>query len=161
MSYVSELDDCKDFGDIFKLVKRAVEQFLGERRSGLMLYLANLPLNVGAFHGVGTNAIVMNRVLLEIVTQSAKSRRELNSFIFSILLHEYLHSLGHVDEREVRELAYEVAKRSFGENHPAAEMAVNDPTAFLTRIPKLSRKDFGESLEVVKDFDRSSRAYIA
>ena len=58
-----------------------------------MLLLADLPLRLGAFHGVGTNSIVMNRTLLDRIVKSGHSRLEVNSFIYSILLHEYLHSL--------------------------------------------------------------------
>jgi hypothetical protein len=73
---------------------------LKERRGGLMLYLANLPPQIGALHQVGSNSIVLNRLVLKAIESLAKSRRELNSFIYTILLHEYLHSLGYIDEQE-------------------------------------------------------------
>ena len=44
------LSRSRGYGEIFDLVKRAVEKVLGVDRVGLMLYLGDLPLRVGAFH---------------------------------------------------------------------------------------------------------------
>lgn len=70
------LDLCEDFGDVFELVKKSAERSLGQRRAGLMLYLARLPKHIGAFHTVGTNGIVMNRNTLDVVTHGARSLRK-------------------------------------------------------------------------------------
>ena len=72
----------------------------GRHRAGLTLYLAELPTNVGAFYPVGSNVIVMNKELLKVVDESPKSKRVKTSFVYSILLHEYLHSLGYLNESE-------------------------------------------------------------
>ena len=84
-----DYERAKGYGEIFALVKKAVENSLGEHRVGLMLFLGNLPLNVGAFHPLGTNDIVLNRRLL----MAVKSEQRNKAQIFSILLHEYLHTL--------------------------------------------------------------------
>jgi len=60
-----QLDSSENFGDVFEIVKRSVKDQLGKERAGLMLVLADLPMHLGAFHGVGTNSIVMNRALLD------------------------------------------------------------------------------------------------
>jgi len=98
LDYSMELDKCEDFSDVFELVKKAVKDVLGRWRVGLMLVLADLPINIGAYHSLGSNSIVVNRKILEAVKDSIKSKRKLNSWIFLVLLHEYLHSLGYVDE---------------------------------------------------------------
>jgi len=103
-SMSERLDQCENFSDVFELVKRTAEHSLGQRRAGLMLYLARLPKHIGAFHTLGTNGIVMNRNTLDVVTHGARSLREINSYVYSILLHEYLHALGHVEERDVRKI---------------------------------------------------------
>lgn len=157
---VEALERCKDFGDVFEVVKRAVKENLGQGRVGLMLYLGDLPLRVGAFHQVGSNGIVMNRRILNLVVASAKSTTELNSFIFSILLHEYLHSLGYMDERQVRKLVYEISEKSLGADHPATEMAVSGPMAMfpIQEIP--NNEDLG-GFELIRDFERSNQTYIS
>jgi hypothetical protein len=159
-SLSEELNRCKNFGDVFQLVKRAVKETLGESRVGLMLYLGNLPINVGAFHQVGSNGIVLNRRVLNLVEGSAKSTLELNSFIFSILLHEYLHSLGYLNERQVRKLVYEISQKTFGEDHPATEMAANGPMKGLPLHEFQFDEDVGD-FEIIVDFERPNQNYIS
>jgi hypothetical protein len=158
-SYVRELEECKGFGDVFKLVKRSVKEVLGRGRAGLSLYLSDLPKNVGAYHPLGSNGIVINRRLLDIVSKVG-SKVELNAFLYSILLHEYLHSLGYVDERTVRRLTYEVCRRVFGESHLVTKMAFKGPMTLFPSI--LYAPDTGTpgATILVKDFDDSNQSYI-
>jgi hypothetical protein len=113
------------------VVKRSVKDFLNMERTGLELYLKELPLEVGAFHKMGTNIIVMNRALIDRVVEAQVSFAEMRSFIFNILLHEYLHSLGIYDELKTRRLTYEISKVSLGEKHPATILARKGPWAIL------------------------------
>jgi hypothetical protein len=127
---------------------------MGLHRVGLMLFLGNLPIRVGAFHPMGTNDIVINRRLLGSVI-SLKQKAN----IFAILVHEYLHSLGYSNERKVRRLTYSICQENFGKNHPAVEAALTGPWAELTG------EDFVEiepelNLEMVKDFERIEGGYI-
>ncbi len=129
---------------------------MGQHRVGLMLYLGNLPMKVGAFHPMGTNDIVLNRRLLE---AAAKTEPKWKAYVFSILLHEYLHSLGYADERQVRGLTYRISLDNFGRDHPVVEAAITGPWV------NLSREDFesmGEEmdLERVPDFERIDSGYI-
>jgi len=161
LSYTQELDEAKGFGDVFEVVRRAVKNVLGEYRAGMSLFLVELPPQVGAFHEVGTNVIVMNRMLLTMVSERTKTRREANAFTFSLLLHEYLHALGHLDEREVRGLVYRVSKEALGEEHEATAMAIHGPLTLFPDIMWSRPPPHVESFEVVKDFDRSNQSYIA
>ena len=68
LTFREHLDRCKDYGDVFEVVKKAVKQSLNRERAGLMLYLGNLPLQVGAFHGVGSNGIVLNKRVLRLIS---------------------------------------------------------------------------------------------
>ncbi|HEX9913725.1 MAG TPA: hypothetical protein VGB32_02310 [Candidatus Bathyarchaeia archaeon] len=149
-----ELEQARCYGDIFTLVKKAVKRSLELHRVGLMLYLGNLPIRVGAFHPMGTNDIVINRRLLG----STKSLKE-KSQVFTILVHEYLHTLGFSDERQVRRLTYKVCQENFGKSHPAVEAALTGPWSDLTE------EDFEEmepelNLELVRDFERVDIGYI-
>jgi len=157
---VKQLDLCRNFGDVFEVVKKTVERSLGQRRSGLMLYLAELPEHVGAYHAVGTNGIVMNKSALDAVTRSARTIREINSYVYSILLHEYLHSLGYVDEAQARKLVYEISKENLGVDHPATEIAHRGPAVMFPGVGEPTFKEHSEDVEIVTDFDRSTGSYI-
>ena len=157
---VKQLDLCRNFGDVFEVVKKTVERSLGQRRSGLMLYLAELPEHVGAYHAVGTNGIVMNKSALNAVTRSARTIREINSYVYSILLHEYLHSLGYVDEAQARKLVYEISKENLGVDHPATEIAHRGPAVMFPGVGEPTFKEHSEDVEIVTDFDRSTGSYI-
>jgi hypothetical protein len=156
----TELEKSRSYSDLFVIVKKAVKKVLGQHRSGLLLYLGDLPLGIGAYHQVGSNGIVLNRRVLEVASRSTKTDIELNSFIFSLLLHEYLHSLGYLDEREVRRLVHNVSLEVFGEGHPAVTMALEPP---LTKIlpPDMHMEDASPYLELVRDFEKPDQPYIA
>lgn len=156
--YAEALQACRNFGDVFELVKRSVEETLHQRRAGLMLYLADLPLAVGAYHEVGSNTIVVNSALLKMVEGRAKSREEVNAYLYSILLHEYLHALGYIEEAKVRRLVYLVSKDILGPEHPATRMAAN-PTVIASQIPPIHHRPTGAA-ELVRDFDRPDHHYI-
>ena len=162
-SLTEQLDSSENFGDVFEIVKKSVKECLGRERAGLMLVLADLPLHLGAFHGVGTNSIVMNRTLLDRIVKAGHSRIQVNSFVYSILLHEYLHSLGVIEEPEVRSLVRDISIRTFGENHPAAKIATAGPWAILN-WPNENQPPIEvnppRAMELVRDFDRSHLSYI-
>ena len=150
----TDLDHAKDYGDIFVLVKNSVKKSLGLHRVGLMLYLGNLPIRVGAFHPMGTNDIVLNRRLLG-QTKTLKEK----SNVFAILLHEYLHTLRFRDERKVRKLTHKVCQENFGETHPVVQASLTGPWGELTS------EDFEDietslNLERVRDFERIEGGYI-
>jgi len=161
-----QLDNSENFGDVFEIVKRSVKDQLGKERAGLMLVLADLPMHLGAFHGVGTNSIVMNRTLLDRIVKGGNSRIQVNSFVYSILLHEYLHSLGLIEEAEVRTLVRDISLKTFGNDHPASRIAAAGPWSMLPRswssgadsndVPQSHRE-----MELIKDFDRSHSKYIS
>jgi len=162
----SLLEDSKGLPDVFEVVKKAVERTLGERRAGLMLGLADLPLPLGAFYVVGSNIIVMNQNLHNRIR--VENPHMVNAFSFRILLHEYLHSLGYLNEVEVRRLVYEVSQSALGENHPATRISWRriqyflPHTHFMPRRSRRGRRRLSDlEITVVKGFDRSSTGYIA
>ena len=155
-----QLDQCRNFGDVFEVVKKTVEHSWGQRRSGLMPSLAELPEQVGAYHAVGTNGIVMNKSALDAVTRSARTIREINTYVYSILLHEYLHSLGYIDEAQVRRLVFEISKDNLGADHPATDIAHKGPAVIFPGVGEPSFKEHSENVELITDFDRSTDSYI-
>jgi hypothetical protein len=155
------LDASRDFGDVFELVKKSAERSLGQRRAGLMLYLAKLPKHIGAYHTMGTNGIVMNRTVLDMVTHGARSLREINSYVYSILLHEYLHSLGYVEEKDVRKIVYDISLEMFGPEHPATQIASKGPGSMFPEISLHEVPTETPDVEVIPDLERSSQRYIS
>jgi hypothetical protein len=155
------LDASRDFSDVFELVKKSAERSLGQRRAGLMLYLAKLPKHIGAYHTMGTNGIVMNRTVLDMVTRGARSLREINSYVYSILLHEYLHALGYVEERDVRKIVYDISLEMFGPEHPATQIASKGPSSMFPEISLHEVPTETPDVEVIPDLERSSQRYIS
>lgn len=165
MSFDSELSSAKDLADIFELVKVIVRKTIGKERPGLMLGLANLGGGphgfVGAFFPIATNIIVMNSLPLKRIRETDPALYK--PYVFHILLHEYLHTLGVIDEVATRRMAYEISAKTFGKEHPVTQFAVD-----LSRfVPKLVYPVYGwqpqedYQLELVKGFDRSStQSYI-
>lgn len=154
------LSSAEGFDTIFEMVKAATEKKLGMHRAGLTLVLGDIPNEVGAYHEMGSNAIVMNRNILRIVEKLSKTRSRRNSYVFMILLHEYLHSLGYTSDRQVRTLGKEITDEFLGSKHVAAEMAVRPLDQFFPDLTKLSGfRDKGE-YQTVRRFDSSSTPYI-
>jgi hypothetical protein len=156
----NRLDTAKNYGEIWNIVRDTVEFSLGKRRGGMMLFLDDLPLQLGAYHPVGTNNIVLNRRLIEIVEASIKNRRVVNALIYNLLLHEYLHALGAFSEVRVRRLVYEIARKCFGEKHIATVVAEKTPWALLKGIPLEHVNIRKRVMEIVKDFEKTDRYVV-
>ena len=149
------------FDEIFELVKKAVDQVIGVHRAGLTLVLGDIPNQVGAYHEMGSNAIVMNRNIMKIVWRSTRSKQRRNSYAFMILLHEYLHTLGFTDDGQVRELSRKITETYIGKGHIAGEMAVSPLDKFFPEITQFSTFRDNGRFETVTKFDTSSTSYIA
>jgi hypothetical protein len=154
-----ELDSEMDYDAIFSVVKKTVKQVVHRERAGLGLALAELPPTLGAFWEIGGNYIVMNEALIGAMTSLARNRTEFNSFIYSILTHEYLHSVGFIDEGEARILTAKVAVESFGEDHPASIISSAGPWAIYSDLLRV-RGGNGSGLKIVSRFDSDSTSYI-
>ena len=85
--YRSRLENAEGYGEVWEIVKATAKSSLNERRVGMMLFLDDLPLRLGAYHSLGTNNIVLNRALVNIVEAASKSKRLINSFVYVLLLH--------------------------------------------------------------------------
>jgi len=161
LDYSSRLDNAQNYAEIWEIVKDTTKYSLGKQRIGMMLFLDDLPLSIGAYHPLGTNNLVLNRTLVQIAEAATNSRKLVNSFVYVLLLHEYLHALGYVAEEDVRPLVYEVAKKSFGEDSLVAKLAEKGPWALLRGVPLNVIQAPKRVMEIVKDFERSNQKYIS
>jgi hypothetical protein len=146
------LDAPADYDAVFRVVRGAVRRALGIERPGLGLGLSNLPPQLGAYWQVTGNLIVLNENLVETMRAHARSPVELNSFVYVILAHEYLHALGYLDERAVRQVTAHVTRTAFGAEHPATRMAEGDLWQMFPFLAYAPRGD-GRRMKVVTRFD--------
>lgn len=163
-TFAEKLNDAEGVGDIFELVKEAVWKTRGTGRAGLSLGLIELESGehawIGGFHQLGSNLIVMNKAPIRSI--GLKSPELFRPYAFHVLLHEYIHSLGYVDEGLTRRMVRDITVELFGEEHTTAQMSQN----MARFIPELSHAPEGfepgenAAIELVRDFDRSSTEYI-
>ena len=154
------LESAAKYGEIWEVVKDTVEFTLHKHRRGMMLFLDDLPIRLGAYHPLGTNNIVLNRTLVQIVEGAIKSKRIVNALVYNLLLHEYLHALGEISEPKVRQLVYEITKKCFGENHITTLLAKKSPWALLKGIPLETVDAPKRIMEIVKDFEKTDKYIV-
>lgn len=146
------LDRPADYDQVFQVVRGAVRAVLGVERPGLGLTLSDLPPQLGAYWQITGNMIVLNEGLVQAMRAHASTPLELNSFVYVILAHEYLHALGYLDERAVRDVTARVTRTAFGAEHPATKMAEGDLWQMFPFLA-YARGGHGQRLKVVSRFD--------
>lgn len=147
------------FGEIFELVKQAVEQVYKLHRAGLSLVLQGLPANLGAYHVLGSNMIIVNKRILGLI-KGIKTHEQYNSYLFTVLTHEYLHSFGITNEFRVRSMTYQICSSFMGEGHPATVMARYEPWSVFPELGSL-QNTFDDKFKIIKEFDGKSQPYIS
>ena len=119
-SIIQRYEKATAVNEIFEIVKDAVKESLNRERGGLMLGLSDLGIDangfIGGYHQMGSNAIILNNSVLKRISKARQDM--LKPYAFSVLLHEYLHSLGVLDEARTRLLTFKICSDCFGENHP-------------------------------------------
>ncbi len=148
-----------DFNEAFELVKSTVEARYKMHRAGLSLVLQVMPTNLGAYHVLGSNLIIANKRILDIIKRY-KSNEEYNSYLFMVLVHEYLHSFGIIDELQVRKMTYTLIASLVGEDHMATSMARYQPWHLFPELNLFHNNSFEQQFEVIKNFDKTTQSYI-
>jgi hypothetical protein len=157
--YGNKILQLADFNQAFELVKSAVEEKFNMHRAGLSLILQGLPTKLGAYHVLGSNLIIVNKRILGII-KIHKSLGEYNSYLFMVLTHEYLHSLGIIDEIQVRKMTYTLLVSLVGEQHIATKMARHQPWDLFPELSLFNDNSFEQKFEIVKNFDKTTQSYI-
>jgi hypothetical protein len=158
--YRAKVASLKDFDEAFELVKSAVFAKFKMHRAGLSLILQVMPTNLGAYHILGSNVIVMNSHVLTAIRRLSGSEQEYNAYVFMVLAHEYLHSLGIVDENRVRQMTYDLCRTLLGEDHSSTKMAKEDPSSLFPQLRGMMQTQFGREFQIVKNFDKAGQSYI-
>ncbi len=157
--YQDRLLQVKDFNETFELVKSAVDSKFKMHRAGLSLILQVLPTQLGAYHVLGSNMIIMNKRILSII-KSKKSLLDYNSYLFMVLCHEYLHSFGIMDEIQVRRMTYDLCQSLLGKDHCASMMAKYQPWDVFPELKLYQTNNFEPNFEIIKNFDKTTQSYI-
>ena len=163
-NFKMRLEEAETFADIFEVVKAVVLKTTKKSRGGLMLGIADLGNHPNGFFGgfftTGSNVIVMNKIPLQRIKETKPELYK--PYVFYILLHEYIHSLGILDEGKVKSWTNQIIKDALGEDHLATQIAANTE-CFMTHLvyPDSAWKPNDTDLELVDNFDRSSVCYIA
>jgi len=154
------LDAATGYPEVWQTVKDTVDFTFGIRRGSMMLFLDDLPLQLGAYYPVGTNNIVLNRHLVEIVEATLSDKKTVNALVYNLLLHEYLHALGELSEVEVRRQVIAVATKCFGEDHTATVLAQKSPWILLKDIPLEATAAPKRVMQIVQNFEKTTDKYI-
>jgi predicted Zn-dependent protease with MMP-like domain len=152
--------------DIFEDIKKRVYDTIGRKRAGLMLGLSEIGIYrgfyIGAYHILTSNYIVLNKTPLHVLKD--KSEDLVYAYIYHLLLHEYIHTLGVADELICRQLTYEISNENFGKDSMITFLAGG---GFKKLFPEIIHApiDFGakidKRIELVRGFDRSSCNYYS
>jgi hypothetical protein len=156
----------KDLIETFESVKEAVRTTEHRSRGGLMLGLQEMGSTlqgfIGGYYPVDSNIIVLNRTPLRRIDETDPGL--FKPYAFHVLLHEYIHTLGVLDEGLTRRKTYDISRQCFGDDHLVTELAKNMEKFFPNLVyPVYGWRPQGQApVEIVTGFDRSStQPYIA
>ena len=145
----------------FEQVKDAVRKSEGRSRAGLMLGIQELgsTLNgfIGAYYPVASNIIVINKTPLRRIIET--NPQLLKPYGFHVLLHEYIHALGYLDEEITKRKTYEISKENFGEDHVITKLSKDMKQFFPNLVYPINGwlpASGTPSIKLVKGFDWSN-----
>ncbi|MHA1804193.1 MAG: hypothetical protein ACTSU4_06605 [Promethearchaeota archaeon] len=159
----------KEIPEIFEKVKKNVKKTLNLHRAGVSLGIVEMGMSmhgfIGGMHFSPGTDIVMNKTPLKILL-TTQPDEIVRAYVYHILLHEYLHSLGILDERMCRELTLKITEQVYPQNdYPARIIAKKGIAAFISNqhliyAPPALKPD-GISIERIDGFDSESYSYYS
>jgi hypothetical protein len=145
------LDQARNYDDVFAVVRESVRRVLGKERVGLGLGLSELPAQIGAYWQVTGNIIILNERLIRVL-DATEPQAQRTAYLYVVILHEYLHSLGFLDERADRQIVSRVASQALGAEHAAAQLARGDLWEIFPQLRGAGSGD-GQRVKIVRGFD--------
>jgi len=155
--------------EIFEKVKNDVRKVYRRHRAGLSLGLVEMGMFqqgfIGGMHFHPGTEIVMNKTPLKLILET-QPPEIVWAYTYHILLHEYIHSLGVINELQCREVTLKITEDIFKEpDHPAVILAKNGIATFLPslkiRYLPPDRKPNGIKIEYITGFDKESYEYYS
>ena len=148
------LDQARNYDEVFAVVRESVRRVLGRERVGLGLGLSDLPAQIGAYWQVTGNIIILNERLIRVL-DATEPQAQRTAYLYVVILHEYLHSLGFLDERRDRQIVARVASEALGADHAATRMARGDLWEIFPQLRGAGTGD-GQRVRIVRGFDSES-----
>ena len=120
---------------------------------------------IGGMHFAPGTDIVMNKTPLKIILEE-QSYEIVWAYTYHILLHEYIHSLGILDEQTCRNITLRITEKVFKEkNHPAIILAKRGIGAYFPNLSLIyappDLKPDGIPIEYIYNFDQESFDYYS
>lgn len=151
----------------FEDVKDAVKKITGRSRAGLMLGLQELGSSIegfiGAYYPVSSNIIIVNNTPIRRIIETKPEL--LKPYGFNVLLHEYIHSLGFLDEEFTKQKTREITKKYYGDKHVASKLSTNIKQFFPNLVYPVQGwlpPNETQTIKLIKGFDWSNtNSYIA
>ena len=138
---VEDFERASNVREVFDVVKDAVKHTLDESRAGIDLGLIDLGNGqnelLSAYYPVGSNIIVLNKTPLKRISQTQPEL--FKPYVFVVLLHEYLHSLGYIDEDTTRKLTHKITNTIF---NGSKQEDAHSASSTVTEMAKDMRKFF-------------------
>nr|MDO8109782.1 hypothetical protein [Candidatus Sigynarchaeota archaeon] len=164
----------KKLPDMFEQIKRDVYKILKKRRAGLNLGFVDMGISPQGFIGgmffSGGTMILMNVRALDVLVDEVNRNRGktpeiAEGYVYHVLMHEYIHSLGYLDEQECRDVTRYITHQLFPSYHPVSIMAdrgigVYFPQLIYAPENYAFKPPEDGSIELIKGFDRSSTGYF-
>ena len=164
MEYEKNIIKAGTIADIFDIAKSMVSEYLGMDQPGLLVGISDLGAFekgfIGAFYSLNANMIIINKRPLARILQTKP--KLYNYYLFHVILHEYIHSIGSYDESQTRQLVLEISLHYFGNDHVLSQFASN----IEKFIPNLAYPGSGYiepadvNIEFVKGIDIKKTTYI-
>ena len=145
----------------FEEVKDVVRKTEKRSRAGLMLGLQELgsTLNgfIGAYFPISSNIIIINKTPLRRIIETNPNL--IKPYGFHLLLHEYIHSLGFLDEQITRQKTYEISRKHFGDKHIITQLSTNINKFFPNLVYPINgwipTKNI-PLIEIIQGFDKTN-----
>ena len=164
MNHETQIKNAKTIADIFEIVKDIVKEYMNLEQAGLMVGMTDLGEFsrgfVGAFYSPEANTIIINKRPLSKLLNT--NPQLYNYYIFHIILHEYIHSIGAYNETQARQLVFEISQHYFGNKHIVTQLTTN----IEKFMPNFVYPDEGfksphdVNIEFVKGIDIKNTNYI-
>nr|MDO8118346.1 hypothetical protein [Candidatus Sigynarchaeota archaeon] len=164
----------KQIPDVFEGVKRDVKKVINRSRAGLNLGFVEMGISSQGFIGgmffSGGTMILMNVTALDVLvneinTNANKSPEMAISYVYHVMMHEYIHSLGFLDETTCQQVTRHVTRKLFPPDHPVAIMAERGIGVYFPRFTyapeHLAFHPRDGSVELIKNFDKSNTMYFS
>jgi len=138
LDYQRNLQQAGSVGEVFSFVEKMVDESLGMLNTDVTIQFSTIRRKpyVGGFYSPYLNIIVVNKTSLRLVLK--KNPELVKPYLVKVLLHEYLHSVGILDEKKVAILTAVISYYSLGRSHIVTRLAAGKSDLFKGKVKHVS-----------------------